>query len=163
MIKYRLTCQKAHEFEGWFGSSKAFDQQVKKKLVTCPVCGSFKVEKALMAPSVVTSENKTRRKRQAAKEAGAAPAEATETASPRVMASPEQREMLREMRKLRDAILAKSEYVGPRFADEARRIHNEEKDQPRGIYGEASPTEVKSLVEDGIEVYPVPVLPDDHN
>ena len=66
------------------------------------------------------------------------------------------------MRQLREEVIAKSEYVGPRFAEEARKIHNEEVEQ-RGIYGEASPTEVKELVDDGVEVYPLPVLPEDHN
>jgi hypothetical protein len=66
------------------------------------------------------------------------------------------------MRKLRDEVIAKSEYVGPRFAEEARKIHNEEVEE-RGIYGEATPSEVKDLAEDGIEIYPIPVLPEDHN
>ena len=66
------------------------------------------------------------------------------------------------MRQLREEVIAKSEYVGPRFAEEARKIHNEEVEQ-RGIYGEASPAEVKELADDGVEVYPLPVLPEDHN
>lgn len=170
MIKYNLTCPKSHSFEGWFASSKAYDAQVKKKLVTCPVCGSAKVAKALMAPSVVTSEQKSASRRARAKAAATeVPATAPPVELQQLAVSPEQREMLKELRKLREAVLSKSDYVGPRFAEEARRIHNEEpKDAkgangPRGIHGEASPSEVKSLIEDGIEVFPIPVLPEDQN
>ena len=177
MIRYQLTCPKSHAFEGWFASSGAFDVQAKKKLVTCPSCGSTKVTKALMAPNVVTSEQKAaaRKKRRAelrgqpsdqptAPVAGAGqgfdPGPAG--ALPQIAPSPEQREAMRQLRKLRDAVLAKSDYVGPKFADEARRI--QAGDTPnRGIHGEASLDDVKSLAEDGIEVYPLPVLPDDQN
>ena len=160
MIRYRLICPKSHEFEAWFASSGAFDAQVKRKLVTCPACGSPKISKALMAPSVVTSEKaaKSRSRRpKAAREPAAEP-----PAMPQLVANAQQRELITKMRKLRDAVLAKSEYVGPRFAEEARRMHEEEGER-RGIYGEASTAEVKSLADDGIEVFPVPVLPDDQN
>ena len=160
MIRYRLNCEKSHEFEGWFQSSEAFDKQVKRKLVTCPSCGSHKVAKALMAPSVVTSEKKSKRKPASTPVPAAAAPETPPQQS--FVANAEQREMLKRLRKMRDEALAKSEYVGSRFAEEARRIHNKES-EARGIYGEANPGEVRSLVEDGIEVYPVPVLPDDHN
>lgn len=178
MIRYQLSCPQSHAFEGWFQSSAAFDVQVKKKLVTCPSCGSSKVQKALMAPNVVTSEQKTasRKKRRTELQGqtsgesasvpsevgsqGAHPSQAPQT--PQIAPSPEQREALRKLRKLRDEVLAKSDYVGPKFADEARRIHTGETPN-RGIHGEASLDDVKSLVEDGIEIYPVPVLPDDQN
>jgi hypothetical protein len=78
------------------------------------------------------------------------------------MLNGEQRKLLGTMRKLRDEMLAKSDYVGPRFAEEARRIHNEEV-PARGIHGEATPDEVAELKEEGVKIYPVPVLPDDHN
>ena len=156
MIRYRLICPKSHEFEAWFASSGAFDQQAKRKLVTCPACGSPKITKALMAPSVVTSETKARRGARKPKPV----AEPTEM--PQLVANAEQRELIAKMRKLRDAVLAKSEYVGPRFAEEARRMQDRESEH-RGIYGEASPADVKALAEDGIEVFAVPVLPDDQN
>lgn len=168
MIRYRLSCEKGHEFEGWFQSSEAFDKQAKRKLVQCAVCASTKVSKALMAPSVVTSEKKRSRRRGPAEmtTGGPPPSPASPPApsapEPQLVASAEHRAALAQLKKLRDEVLAKSEYVGPRFAEEARRIHSQEAG-PRGIHGEASPAEVKSLVEDGIEVYPVPVLPDDHN
>lgn len=158
MIRYRLQCEKGHSFEGWFQSSEAFDRQAKRKQVTCVRCGSHKVSKALMAPNVVTSERKAKRKRPV--DAALPVAASSEADSAAV--NPEQRDLIRRMRKLRDEMLAKSEYVGPKFAEEARRIHAKES-EARGIHGEANLDDVRSLVEDGIDVYPVPVLPDDLN
>jgi hypothetical protein len=152
MIRYRLQCHEGHEFEAWFRNAAAFDRQSKRKLVACPQCESTQVTKALMAPSVVTSK-KTSRKPASPK----APA-----AEPQRVANAGQRELMQMMRKLREEVIAKSEYVGPRFAEEARKIHNEET-EARGIYGEASQNEIKELVEDGVEVYPLPTLPEDHN
>lgn len=167
MIRYRLACAKGHEFEGWFASSEAFDKQAKRKLVTCPHCGSAKVGKALMAPSVVTSERKRARRVPEPESAPAVPTPAAAAGPPpatdrQLVATGEQREMLQRLKRMRDEVLARSEYVGPRFAEEARRIHGKET-AARGIHGEASLADVEALHEDGIEVYPVPVLPDDHN
>jgi hypothetical protein len=166
MIRYRLQCAKTHEFEAWFPSSAGFDEQAARGLVACPQCGSTKVSKALMAPSVVTSERKAAtRKRRAPKaepiEPAAPPATPGPGATPMIVTGP-QREMLRKLKELRDKALADAEYVGPRFAEEARKIHTEETPS-RGIYGEASLGEVEKLAEEGIEVFPIPVLPDDHN
>lgn len=155
MIRYRLQCAAKHEFEGWFRNADAFEKQAKRKLVVCPDCGSAEVTKALMAPSVVTSKSRARREAPPA-----APAPQSDT--PQRVANAGPRELLQMMRKLREEVIAKSEYVGPRFAEEARKIHNEEVEH-RGIYGEASSAEVKDLVEDGIDIYPLPVLPEDHN
>jgi hypothetical protein len=157
MIRYRLQCDHAHQFETWFGNAATYDRQVRRGQVACPECGSTSVSKALMAPSVITS-------RAAAKKQRPAPVEALEPppSGPQRLANAKQRELFQMMRKLREEVVAKSEYVGPRFAEEARKIHNEETEQ-RGIYGEATPREVKELAEDGVEVYPLPVLPDDHN
>lgn len=155
MIRYRLQCAAKHEFEGWFRNAAGFDRQAKRNLVVCPVCGSTEVTKALMAPSVVTSKSGVARKAPPA-----APAPQSEV--PQRVANAGPRELLQMMRKLREEVIAKSEYVGPRFAEEARKIHNEEAEH-RGIYGEASSAEVKDLAEDGIQIYPLPVLPEDHN
>ena len=160
MIRYSLICDKSHGFEGWFASSDAFDKQAKRKLVTCPACGSVKVEKALMAPNVVTSRKKAART--SAVEATPAVSSSQPETGRHLVASSEQREMMKRLRRMRDEVLAKSEYVGPRFADEARRIHSEETAN-RGIHGEATLDDVKALSEDGIDVFPVPVLPDDQN
>ncbi|HRD75622.1 MAG TPA: DUF1178 family protein [Hyphomicrobiaceae bacterium] len=165
MIRYTLRCDKRHEFEGWFKSSDAFDRQAKRRLVECPKCGSTKVERSIMAPSIVKGRKSGRGR-------PAEPAPTTETAPPELAISPapapgepdarQTRELLRQMRKVRDELLSKSEYVGPKFADEARKIHLKET-PARGIHGEASKSDVEALREDGIEVYPVPVLPDDQN
>jgi len=167
MIRYRLACPKSHEFEAWFPSGEACDKQIKEKLVACPRCGSTKVAKALMAPSVVTSERKAKRpsRRRGAADSAPSPSPAAAPASAAVsthMLTGQQREMLQQLKAARDKILADAEYVGPRFAEEARKIHHEE-EAGRGIYGEASPDEVKELASEGIEVFPIPVLPDDHN
>jgi hypothetical protein len=159
MIKYQLKCGNDHAFEGWFGSSKAYDTQSKRKLVTCPVCGTANVEKAIMAPRIARSRSRkpVRSEDVATEQPPAASANRSQH-----MLNGEQRKLLSTMRKLRDEMLAKSDYVGPRFAEEARRIHNEEV-PARGIHGEATPDEVAELKEEGVKIYPVPVLPDDHN
>jgi hypothetical protein len=157
MIRYQLNCAEGHTFEAWFSSSKGYDAQVQRKQVTCPVCGSSKVKKAIMAPRVARS----RSRKPVAAEPAPAPVPAAVPA-PQHMLNGEQRALLAQMRKLRDEMLSKSDYVGPRFAEEARRIHNEEA-PARGIHGEATPEEVAELKEEGVEIYPVPLLPDDHN
>ena len=164
MIKYSVQCKKGHGFEAWFQNSAAFDTQTKRGLVSCPDCGSTKVEKALMAPHVSTS---TRNKGGGTPVAGrdvavgettAVPASQS-VASPSVMFPPEMAEVLR---KIRREVATKAEYVGPKFAEEARRIHYDEAPE-RGIYGEASLDDVKALHEEGIDCLPLPVLPEDRN
>jgi hypothetical protein len=168
MIRYRLACAKSHEFEAWFPSSDACDAQIEKKLVACPLCGVTSVAKTLMAPNVVTSEQKAasrgKRRRPVSEQAVAASAPATAEVrpGPQPMMTGPQREMLQQLKVLRDKVLADAEYVGPRFAEEARKIHHEEP-SGRGIYGEATPAEVEELASEGIEVFPIPVLPEDHN
>jgi len=159
MIRYQLICAEGHTFEAWFGSSKGYDAQVRRKQVSCPLCGSAEVKKAIMSPRVARA--RSRKAPAPAETAVAAPAP-TPPREPRHMLNGEQRKLLAQMRQLRDEMLSKSDYVGPRFAEEARRIHNEEA-PARGIHGEATPEEVAELKEEGVEVYPVPILPDDHN
>jgi hypothetical protein len=160
MIKYQLKCGNDHTFEGWFGSSKAYEAQSQRKQVTCPVCGSANVDKAIMAPRVARS--RSRRPAAAPDVPVEPPAPAAAPVRSQHMLNGEQRKLLSTMRQLRDEMLSKSDYVGPRFAEEARRIHNEEV-PARGIHGEATPDEVAELKEEGVKIYPVPVLPDDHN
>jgi hypothetical protein len=167
MIRYQLNCAKGHQFEAWFPSSAGFDAQAAKGLVACPDCGSTKVEKALMAPNVVTSERKRASRRTREEPVPAQPptapaGKAEAQPAGRMVLNGPQREMLRKLKEVRDKVLAEAEYVGPRFAEEARKIHHEESPS-RGIYGEASPDEVQSLSEDGIDVFPIPVLPEDQN
>ncbi|MDX2204635.1 MAG: DUF1178 family protein [Hyphomicrobiaceae bacterium] len=166
MIRYSLKCKKDHVFESWFASSEAFDKLKGSKQIACPVCGSRSVEKALMAPGIVKSEGKSASKRAAARAAQrlAAAADKAPRAEPgaevhKVAAS---KEVMAAMRKLRAELQANSEYVGRRFAEEARKIHHEEVPQ-RGIYGEATAEEARALAEEGVEFLPLPPLPEDHN
>ena len=148
MIRYSLRCDSGHEFEGWFRSSAAFDDQAAAGLLSCVQCGSAKVEKALMAPNVAKSGEEAPPK-------PSVPARVPHGAHmpPKVL------ELLREMR---DHVHKNADYVGNRFADEARKIHYEET-EARGIYGEATPAEARALHEEGIAVHPMPHLPEDAN
>lgn len=159
MIRYRLVCHKKHEFESWFGSSAAFDKLAKKGQVECPQCGSKKVAKALMAPGVSTrSRSEEARALVPAPEATAAPAPTPEM----VQRAEMHRQFLALMRQVRAEVEQKAEYVGPKFAEEARKIHHKEA-EARGIYGEATLEEAKELVEEGIDCLPLPRLPEDSN
>jgi len=136
MIRYALACEAGHEFEGWFSVSGDFDDQAGRGLLTCPVCDSHTVRKQIMAPSVAGSTRRETDENPAAKRAM----------------------MMEVMGKVRAHVQANFDYVGDRFASEARAIH-EGKSEERGIYGEATPTEVKALVADGVPVAPLPPEP----
>lgn len=149
MIRYRLKCERRHEFDAWFASSSTFDRQTKRKLISCPRCGSEKIEKALMAPRIAKSGKRKRTEKPAT-----APSDSHRVAA--------HGELAQAMRKLRAEIETKSEYVGPRFSEEARKIHYEET-PARGIHGEATREEAQALREEGIEFFPLPILPEDQN
>jgi hypothetical protein len=151
MIRYRLQCADGHEFEAWFRHSGAYDRQARRGQITCPDCGSTKVEKALMAPSVATARKKA-----------AVPAPVNSGDQPAPRPTPQEQKLVALMRELRQEIVAQADYVGSQFPEEARKIHYKET-EPRGIYGEATPADVKSLKDEGIECFPLPVLPEDHN
>ena len=160
MIHYNLPCERGHTFESWFQSSSAYESQEKRKLIGCPVCGSDKVERAIMAPQVVSKKG---REREAP--VPAAPAAATEVAAPAAptpLMMAQERELRAKLRELRDHIVKNADNVGERFPNEARKMHYGDIEH-RPIYGEASPDEARSLIEEGIEVSPLPVLPDDRN
>jgi hypothetical protein len=141
VITYSLSCANQHKFDAWFRSAEAYDDQHARGIVTCPVCGSVKVEKALMAPAVNRmSSDKI----------------SVSTGHP---LQSEIREFLRAMRK---KVTSEADYVGDRFADEARKIHFKEADA-RGIYGEATRDEVAELLDDGIDFLPLPQLPEEAN
>jgi hypothetical protein len=161
MIRYSLNCEHGHDFESWFASSDAYDKQVKRKLVTCPVCGSPKVEKAIMAPRLA----RTDRGRPALPEPVPASVPAPvppEPKAPVAMISPQERDFRQKLKALRDHLIQNAEHVGPRFPEEARKMHYGEIEH-RSIYGEASPDEAKALHEEGIEFHPLPTLPEDRN
>ena len=155
MIRYALACDKGHAFESWFQHSAAYDRQAKRGLVTCPHCGSAKVDKAIMAPRLAGN-----RKREAPAEPPP-PAPAMEK-TPVAMISPQEREVRAKLKELRDHLTKNADHVGPKFPEEARKMHYGEIEH-RSIYGEASPQEAKSLAEEGIEFHPLPILPDERN
>jgi hypothetical protein len=159
MIRYTLGCERGHEFESWFQNSAAFDKQKKRGLVTCPACGSDKIEKTIMAPRLARSDivDPTPPSPPPAGPAQAAPAK-----TPVAIMSPHERELRQKLKELRDHVTKNANYVGPRFSEEARKIHYGETEH-RSIYGEASPDEAKALHEEGIEFLPLPVLPDEQN
>jgi hypothetical protein len=149
MIRYALHCPKHHGFEAWFRSSDAFERQSKRGEIRCPECGSAKVRKAIMAPAV---SGGAPRPRDRSPETSAPPAPAPDTPSSEPSSSPmhvsgKMHEALREMRRF---IEKNATYVGPRFAEEARKMHQGES-QERSIYGEASEKEARELREEGIE------------
>jgi hypothetical protein len=158
MIRYSLRCDKDHSFESWFQSSSAYDSQVKRKLVSCPVCGSAKVEKAIMAPRIVGK--KGRDKAPAVTEAPTEVAAPAAESTPLMMA--QERELRAKIKELRDHIVKNADNVGERFPNEARKMHYGDIEH-RPIYGEASPEEAKALIDEGVEVAPLPVLPEDRN
>ena len=146
MIHYDLQCEKGHEFDAWFSSSDGCDKQLLHGRVECVICGSVKIEKQLMAPGIAAKGN--RRSDAMALHAGPA--------------DPRMAEMMTMMRDFRKHVDATSEDVGPRFAEEARKIHYKESEE-RGIRGQATRAEALELREEGIAVHPLPVLPEDGN
>ncbi len=157
MILYRLRCHDDHEFEGWFRNADAFDAQRDGGTLECPVCGSADVSKALMAPSIAKG-------RQPARPAAAVEALAGEMQAREMQAmhpaAQQAAELKRQLRALRRVVEENCDYVGDRFAEEARKIHYGEVD-PHGIYGESTPEESERLREEGIEFGSVPWVRDD--
>ena len=141
MIRFSLHCDNGHEFEAWFRSNADYEAQAARGLVACPSCGSAKIGKSLMAPAVATGRSREK---------------------VALAASPEQKKAMAQLRKLAAKMRENADYVGDKFADEARKIHFGET-EARGIYGEATGEEVKGLLDDGVDFMPIPDLPDDKN
>ena len=135
MIRYALLCEHEHAFEAWFGSSADYDDQAERGLVECPMCGSPLIRKQIMAPAVAGTK-------------------ASRSSPPPEM----QAVMMEAAKRVRKHVEENFDYVGDRFAREARDIH-EGVSEERGIYGEATPQEVRELIEDGVPVAPVPGAP----
>lgn len=134
MILFKLRCSAEHEFEGWFRDGATYERQAARHQIACPQCGATAVDKAPMAPALGRS--------------------AAETEAP----PPSPAQLRRMLQEVRRHVEANCDYVGPRFAEEARRIHNGDADA-RGIYGEASEEESRALADDGIEVARIPWIP----
>lgn len=143
MIVYRLVCSSGHEFEGWFNNSAMFDEQASKQVLDCPFCGDTDVQKAIMAPAIGKSAE-------------------TMTAPPAQKGQPDHSKIRQFMAGYRKFIEANAEYVGPKFAEEARKIHYRETEE-RHIYGESTLKQARELVEEGIEIAPVPPDPEKLN
>jgi hypothetical protein len=161
MIRYTLSCERGHEFESWFQNSAAYDKQKKRGLVTCAACGSAKVDKAIMAPRLARTDIDVPIDVSMPPPPAPAP-QAQPAKAPVAIMAPQERELRQKLKELRDHVTKNASYVGPKFPEEARKIHYGETEH-RSIYGEASPDEAKALHEEGIEFHPLPVLPDDQN
>ena len=161
MIRYALICQQGHQFESWFQDSAAYDKQAKRGLVSCPHCGSAKVEKAIMAPRLSATAKKRSKAIEAPETAPRRPAPAPAPA-PVAMISPQEQEIRAKLKELRDHLTKNADNVGAKFPEEARKMHYGEIEH-RSIYGVASPEEAKELSEEGIEFHPLPSLPDERN
>lgn len=162
MILYQLKCPADHRFEAWFRDGAAYDAQAAAGLLICPLCGDTRIGKAPMAPRIARSRGVERE----APAVPAAPAVADTPPVPSPASPPAvsekvaalQREVLLHLAQVRRTVEENCDYVGDRFADEARKIHYGEAD-PRGIYGEASPHDVEELQEEGVTFHRIPWLP----
>ena len=166
MIKYQLICDKSHEYEGWFGNSATFESQQESGLLTCPVCGSADVRRALMAPNLASP--KTRKTDLAEQQPSAQPEPQPQPQAPQQAstalppaAARKIQELMSEMRALQTKVLEECRDVGNDFAEEARKIHYGEV-EPEGIYGQATAEEREALDEEGIEIMDMPWLPKDN-
>jgi hypothetical protein len=137
MIRYALTCDHDHDFEGWFATSSDYDDQQGRGLIECPMCASKMVRKQIMAPAVAGTKR---------------------TAAPETSPAKAQAMMMEAAGRIRAHVEENFDDVGDSFASEARAIH-EGKAEDRGIYGQATPKEVRDLVEDGVPVAPLPPEP----
>lgn len=149
MIQYALVCDHGHEFESWFPSGAAYDEQRAAGFVSCPVCGSEKIEKQIMAPRVARTDL-----------APVAPVPAS--SQPMTLLSEKEQQIRSALKALHKHVIDNAENVGERFPEEARRMHDGEA-ETRSIYGRASFSETKALIEEGIDIMPLPSLPDDKN
>jgi hypothetical protein len=168
MIRYALSCDQDHAFESWFPSSDAYEAQRKRGLVACPLCGSQKVEKQIMAPRVArTDKGPSPSTNPGPSLPVPAPArpdvpQAPQMPQPVALFSEKERELRAMVKALREHVEKTAEHVGGRFPDEARRMHYGEIEH-RSIYGEATPGEARELLDEGIEIHPLPIVPDERN
>lgn len=139
MITYSLICENDHKFDAWFRSADAYDEQARSGVVMCPVCNSAEIHKALMAPALARPEKISLS-----------------------IGHPQHVQLREAMKALREKVVSEADYVGDKFAEEARKIHFKDV-EARGIYGEATREEVVALIEDGVDVMPLPALPEERN
>ncbi|GAA0265450.1 hypothetical protein LNAOJCKE_2487 [Methylorubrum aminovorans] len=164
MIRFTLACDSGHAFESWFPSNAAYDEQSARGLVTCPFCDSPKVAKAPMAPAVARTDRgrpETPAPQLPVPSGSGVPPAPAEAPMP-ILATEPERQLRALLRAVREQVVASAEHVGDRFADEARAIHYGDA-EGRPIYGEASPKEARALLDEGIDVMPLPPAPDDRH
>ena len=149
MIHYDLRCSDDHTFDGWFKDSAAFERLAKRGMVECPHCGDTKVERALMRPAVATRE---------ALPVPVAPPQPPQPAQDTAAAGPMPAHVRAMLQRMRAEVEKHCDYVGPQFAEEARKMHRGESEK-RGIYGETTPEQAESLADEGIEVSRIPWVP----
>lgn len=147
MIKYILKCEESHQFEAWFKNSIAYDEQASMGVITCAICGSTSINKAPMAPSVPRKGSSSRSV--TAQEERQQP-QASEMAHVAVA--------MKALKEIRKTVEENCDYVGEKFAEEARKIHYGEVEE-RGIYGETSEEERTELAEEGVELASIPWIP----
>lgn len=162
MIHFSLQCGRGHAFDGWFTSSEAFETQRQDGDLGCPICGTPDVARALMAPAVRTRAATTPATDEAPKKVPAETEPAEATATHAALPEGDRKAFLDAMRALRKAVVDNGTDVGTSFPEEARRIHYGEA-EPRQIYGQAETDEARALIEEGIKVLPLPILPEDRN
>jgi hypothetical protein len=153
MIHYNVRCQHGHEFDGWFKDSAGFDKLAKRGLVECPTCGDTKVARALMAPAVATRDVVPRQEI-----LPPAPPPAPPTQQMATTGGPVPAQVRAVLQRIRAEVEKNCDYVGPAFAEEARKIHHGESDA-RGIYGETTPEQAEALKDEGIEFSRIPWVP----
>lgn len=164
MIRYDLRCDAGHAFDTWFRNGDEFDRLAKRKAVACPHCGSTAVAKAIMAPAIRSGRGGSSAA-PAGDEPAAQPTPAPAEPDDKVrLAAPDPRQaaLVEALRQVHRHVRENSEYVGERFAEEARKVHYGEA-APRGIYGEATPEEARALAEEGVTFSPLPPLPEERN
>lgn len=162
MIRYALVCDNAHEFESWFASSSSFEDQLRRGLVACPLCDSKHVDRAIMAPNVARSDRGTRSVEVEPEASSAAVPAAPTPAAPAALIGENEIALRQMLTALHKHVAENAEHVGPRFADEALKIHHGESDS-RPIYGEATSEDARMLHEEGVEFMPLPRLPGTSN
>jgi hypothetical protein len=150
VIRYTLRCAHDHEFEMWFRSIGDYDRAVAAGEAACPVCGESKVEKALMTPAVSGTKKSTD------------PEPGKDEKVKLAVPDPRRQAMVAALRELRKQVTEQADYVGDKFAEEARKIQYNEV-EPHGIYGEATSEEAQALADEGIDFLPLPSLPEDRN
>jgi len=153
MIHYQMLCDQDHEFDGWFNDSAGFEKQAKRGLIECPACGAKKVRRALMTPAVST--------RDAPEPKPPVPVQQVLPPAPPAQpqpGAPLPAQMLAMLQRMRAEVEKNCDYVGPKFAEEARKIHRGEV-EAHGIYGETTPDEAETLADEGIDIHSIPWVP----